>query len=183
MPANFCRQLHVPGCSAALRRRSSCDSRISHDSIKFASPLALLYLAISSFISRRASHALMWQIPEHTEQFTARSKITKGKYSCELFVAILTSCYWLLLTVEPYGSVFIWLWNMIRCISNKMYLVIVVFVRIILGVDIRVPDDMLRWAQKIIISIINLLTPNVNYSGRTAPLTSKVAFYIFIQQI
>jgi len=29
----------------------------------------------------------------------------------------------------------------------------------------------------------DLLTPNVNYSGRTAPLTSKVAFYIFIQQI
>jgi len=27
------------------------------------------------------------------------------------------------------------------------------------------------------------LTPNVNYSGRTAPLTSKVAFYLFIQQI
>ena len=33
------------------------------------------------------------------------------------------------------------------------------------------------------IIIINLLTPNVNYSGRTAPLTSEVAFYIFIQQI
>jgi len=31
--------------------------------------------------------------------------------------------------------------------------------------------------------MFNLLTPNVNYSGRTAPLTSKVAFYIFIQQI
>jgi len=30
---------------------------------------------------------------------------------------------------------------------------------------------------------INLLTPNVNYSGRIAPLTSKVSFYIFIQQI
>jgi len=30
---------------------------------------------------------------------------------------------------------------------------------------------------------INLLTPNVNYSGRTALLTSKVAFYVFIQQI
>jgi len=30
---------------------------------------------------------------------------------------------------------------------------------------------------------LNLLTPNVNYSGRTAPLTSKAAFYIFIQQI
>ena len=29
----------------------------------------------------------------------------------------------------------------------------------------------------------NLLTLNVNYSGRTASLTSKVAFYIFIQQI
>ena len=31
--------------------------------------------------------------------------------------------------------------------------------------------------------IINILTPNVNYSGRTAPLTSKVSIYIFIQQI
>ena len=31
--------------------------------------------------------------------------------------------------------------------------------------------------------MFNLLTPNVNYSGRTAPLTSKIAFYIFIQQI
>ena len=30
---------------------------------------------------------------------------------------------------------------------------------------------------------INRLTPNDHYSGRTAPLTSKVAFYIFIQQI
>jgi len=29
----------------------------------------------------------------------------------------------------------------------------------------------------------NLLTPNVNYSGPTALLTSKVAFCIFIQQI
>jgi len=32
-------------------------------------------------------------------------------------------------------------------------------------------------------STFNLLTPNVNYSGRTAPLTSKTEFYIFIQQI
>ena len=30
---------------------------------------------------------------------------------------------------------------------------------------------------------INRLTPKDPYSGRTAPLTSKVAFYIFIQQI
>jgi len=27
------------------------------------------------------------------------------------------------------------------------------------------------------------LTPNVNYSGRTAPLTSKVAFYIYSTNI
>jgi len=31
--------------------------------------------------------------------------------------------------------------------------------------------------------LINLLTRNVNYNGCTAPLTSKVAFYIFIKQI
>ena len=30
---------------------------------------------------------------------------------------------------------------------------------------------------------INPLTSNDPYRGRTAPLTSKVAFYIFIQQI
>jgi len=30
---------------------------------------------------------------------------------------------------------------------------------------------------------VNLSTPNANYSDRTAPLTSKVAFYIFIQLI
>ena len=34
-----------------------------------------------------------------------------------------------------------------------------------------------------VLHYLNLLTPNVNYSGRTAPLTSKVAFYICIQQI
>jgi len=32
-------------------------------------------------------------------------------------------------------------------------------------------------------SVLNPLTPNDSYRGRTAPLTSKVAFYIFIQQI
>ena len=30
--------------------------------------------------------------------------------------------------------------------------------------------------------MLNPLMPNVNYSGHTAPLTSKVTFYIFIQQ-
>jgi len=33
------------------------------------------------------------------------------------------------------------------------------------------------------VSDINPLTPNDDYSGRTALLTSKVAFYVFIQQI
>ena len=37
--------------------------------------------------------------------------------------------------------------------------------------------------QTIGLYLINLLTPTVNYSGRTATLTSKFAFYIFIQQI
>ena len=31
--------------------------------------------------------------------------------------------------------------------------------------------------------VINPLTPNDPYRGRTATLTTKVAFYIFIQQI
>ena len=31
--------------------------------------------------------------------------------------------------------------------------------------------------------MLNPLTPNDPYKGRTAPLTSKVAFYVFIQQI
>ena len=37
--------------------------------------------------------------------------------------------------------------------------------------------------QQACVGFINPLTPNDTYSGRTAPLTSKVAFYIFIQQI
>ena len=32
-------------------------------------------------------------------------------------------------------------------------------------------------------TVFNPLKPNDPYSGRTAPLTSKIAFYIFIQQI
>jgi len=43
------------------------------------------------------------------------------------------------------------------------------------------PTEKLRLDR--LIPQLNLLTPNVNYSGRTAPLTSKVAFYVFIQQI
>jgi len=45
-------------------------------------------------------------------------------------------------------------------------------------------EDILSSSEVVFkIGYFNLLTPNVNYSGRTAPLTSKVAFYIFIQQI
>jgi len=33
------------------------------------------------------------------------------------------------------------------------------------------------------LNVFNPLTPNDPYRGRTATLTSKVAFYIFIQQI
>ena len=36
---------------------------------------------------------------------------------------------------------------------------------------------------KAVVADLNLLTPNDPYRGRTAPLTSKVAFYKFIQQI
>jgi len=38
----------------------------------------------------------------------------------------------------------------------------------------------MKWRNCKILYLLNLLTPDVNYSGRTAPLTSKVAFYIFI---
>jgi len=48
--------------------------------------------------------------------------------------------------------------------------------------DIIVPHST-ALSKKIAIFMLNLLTPNVNYSWRTAPLTSKVAFYICIQQI
>jgi len=44
-----------------------------------------------------------------------------------------------------------------------------------LGVKGLMNEDAICW--------INPLTPNDPYRGRTAPLTSKVAFYIFIQQI
>jgi len=37
--------------------------------------------------------------------------------------------------------------------------------------------------RKQLLDGVNPLTPNYPYRGRTAPLTSKVAFYIFIQQI
>ena len=33
------------------------------------------------------------------------------------------------------------------------------------------------------LSVVNPLTPNDPYRGRTAPPTCKVAFYVFIQQI
>jgi len=38
-------------------------------------------------------------------------------------------------------------------------------------------------ALVLVINQLNPLTPKDHYSGRTAPLTSKIAFYIFVQQI
>jgi len=43
--------------------------------------------------------------------------------------------------------------------------------------------DLADLTAEIYPGIINLLKANVNYSGRTAPLTSNVAFYIFIKQL
>jgi hypothetical protein len=37
--------------------------------------------------------------------------------------------------------------------------------------------------SKLFISVMNSLTPKDPYRGRTVPLTSKVVFYVFIQQI
>jgi len=42
---------------------------------------------------------------------------------------------------------------------------------------------MLQRKRVLYILEINPLTPNDHYSSRTAPLTSKVTFCIFIQQI
>ena len=43
--------------------------------------------------------------------------------------------------------------------------------------------ERLSGLQTLDFHFFNPLTPNDPYRGRTAPLTSKVAFYIFIQQI
>jgi hypothetical protein len=39
-----------------------------------------------------------------------------------------------------------------------------------------------HFAKKKVVTV-NLLRPNDSYRGRTAPLTSEVPFYVFIQQI
>jgi len=62
---------------------------------------------------------------------------------------------------------------------------------VLLRMGETIAQNMFSWLKLLInchcciqlVVYINPLTPNVNYSGRTAPLTSKVAFYIFIQQI
>ena len=50
-------------------------------------------------------------------------------------------------------------------------------------VKLPLPTKIFLWGDRVGTGLLNLLTPNVNYSGHTAPLTSKVAFYIFTQQI
>jgi len=52
-----------------------------------------------------------------------------------------------------------------------------------MGTSVQLPSPATLPSVKEAPATINLLMPNVNYSGRTAPLTSKVAFYIFIQKI
>ena len=44
-------------------------------------------------------------------------------------------------------------------------------------------ERLLQQISTIYLHSINPLMPNDPYSGRTAPLTSKVAFYVFILQI
>jgi len=47
----------------------------------------------------------------------------------------------------------------------------------------QVTDDNIKDGMDIASWMINPLTPNDTYRGRTVLLTSKVAFYIFIQKI
>jgi hypothetical protein len=47
----------------------------------------------------------------------------------------------------------------------------------------EVPSSLGPWPYYRSTKAINPLTPNNSYRGRTAPLTSNVSFYIFIQQI
>ena len=61
------------------------------------------------------------------------------------------------------------------------YNIQVVYVYTSLNVN-HVLKDILQKGNTSLTSI-NPLKPNDPYSGRTAPLTSKVSFYIFIQQI
>jgi len=66
------------------------------------------------------------------------------------------------------------LYDIYHCLQNKGS---------VTAVKHLLPFDKQIKKQKQIVIEFNLLNPNVNYSGRTALLTSKVAFYIFIQQI
>jgi len=66
-----------------------------------------------------------------------------------------------------------------RNIITKSTLKVKVKVKFTLEQALKVQREVNVWFN----SLFNLLTPNVNYSGRTAPLTSKVAFYVFVQQI
>ena len=51
------------------------------------------------------------------------------------------------------------------------------------GKEKKIKRIFVDFLAKIFEFALNPLTPNDPYRGRKAPLTSKVAFYIFIQQI
>jgi hypothetical protein len=78
--------------------------------------------------------------------------------------------------VQWYGvcSVFLW-WIILDCVWNLYCWLPVSCFWMQTAVSKR---DFPIW-----LSMFNPLTPNDPYRGRTAPLCSKVAFYIFIQQI
>ena len=57
-----------------------------------------------------------------------------------------------------------------------------------MNLELKYLHRILTWAFRIFLDPFYVtrhkpLTPNDPYSDRTAPLTSKVAFYIFIQQV
>jgi hypothetical protein len=52
-----------------------------------------------------------------------------------------------------------------------------------LNAPLTIKQDLIITTARFHHVVINPLTPNDPYRGRTAPLTSKVAFYVFIQQI
>ena len=80
-------------------------------------------------------------------------------------------------SIEVFQFTFILQSNCFRSFASRILTLILLMSRIGWA-----PNNFSKWHMRFK-AAFNLLTPNVNYSGHTAPLTSKVAFCIFIQQI